>query len=302
MITRIKLNQLFMFVLIAIVPFGITTTSSADEKDSSYKLDETYPISPTGMLTLVSNDAEVTITGSDRKDAHVKINYFRKVSGFLVSHKSDPFEMEIDTDGENLVLREVDGFHSMSGVFIMSSEDYTIDIEIPRGVSLKLRGDDDNYDIENIDGKISLRMEDGRARLKNCNGDNFDLETEDGYIDLKGGKGMLEAYTEDGRVTVEEGSFDEVEASSEDGSIEVATTLSDNGSYRFSTDDGHIYFHVIKGGGEFRIDFDDGHVRTSKAFELEEDDENYRYYSLPGGSSKVRIRIEDGVVRLSEGD
>ncbi|MEM6524982.1 MAG: DUF4097 family beta strand repeat-containing protein [Bacteroidota bacterium] len=278
-------------ITIAILFIGIRTVA----QDSEFKLNENYPIKSSGTIEMWSSDAEVTIKGTDRKD--VSVNIYRKVTVKGVRFGERDFKVEVFEENGNLIIRERSkGSVSMVGY---SREVYTIDIEAPRNVSLDLEGDDDDYLIENIGGSIVLDIDDGDADLSNCDGSDFDFDFDDGDIRMDGGKGKIRIRSDDGDVNIRNASFSEVEASMDDGDIEIETSLADNGTYFFRSNDGGVYLDVPRGGGEFLIYHDDSRVSFSGDFEVDRDDENETRLRSRRGNAKVKVRVDDGRVQIN---
>jgi len=280
--------------ILLVVALFLFTFVICEAKEVTFDHDGTYDIDKNGTFILDSEDAEVSIKGTDRKDVHIVVHYERNISGRFRKSGNDEFEVEITEENGNVRYREIDYDVTYFGSIIINQERYTIDIEIPKTVSLKIRGEDDDYLIENVDGDISMIVEDGDARLRNVNGTSYEFDIEDGNIEMLGGGGVLDISSEDGDVLIENGKFTEIMGRTEDGEIEIETTLSDNGSYRMRADDGDIEFTVLGGGGEFTVEYDDGRARASRQFEEIEDDDGYKVYTLPGGNARVRIRVSDG--------
>lgn len=292
-----KLMTIAMIAALLCLPF---TTSEAGNSKSTFNLDETYAIDPDGTLYLDTNDAEIRIAGSDRADVHIIVHYQRKVTGFSSSSDGQEFQVRVSENNGNLYVHEIDEDGGEVIFFGSVSEDYEITIEVPRTISLNLDGDDDDYMIEGIGGEIRLDMDDGDATIRDARGDRFEIAFQDGSVELFGGSGMLDVSVDDGAFFADDGAFSSIEARFEDGDLEISSSLSDEGRYRFRGDDGRITLNVLAGGGTFDCDLDDGSVRASKDFTLEEGEEGegYELYRLPGGDADVRIRIEDGTIRL----
>mgnify|MGYP001799834649 FL=1 len=264
-------------------------------QDSEFKLNKNYPISVTGTIEMSSSDAEVTVKGTDRKD--VSVNIYRKVTVKGVSFGDRDFKVEVFEDNGNLIIKErTRGSVSMMGY---RREEYTIDIEAPRGISLVIEGDDDDYLIQNIGGSIALDIDDGDADLRNCSGSDFDFDFDDGDIRMDGGKGKIRIKSDDGDVSIRNASFTDVEASMDDGDVEIETSLADNGNYFFRSNDGGIYLDVSNGGGEFLIYHDDSRVSFSGDFEVDRDDEDETRLRSRRGSAKVKMRVDDGRVEIN---
>lgn len=281
----------------AVAALLLLTAPSLARDDVSFDLDKTYPMDKDGTLYLSSNDADLTIIGSDRKDVHVFVEYRLDIRGLSRNWKASDFDFEVFAENGNLRMRDTEVMINSVG-FISWNEHYIIRIEAPRSISLNLRLDDDNSTVENIDGEISLSMSDGDALLRDVHGDRFDLEADDGTIELIGGRGTLDISLDDGDIIVRDGNFDEIIGRMADGDMEIATKLADKGRYRVRADDGDIYFNVLGGGGEFHLDFDDGRARASGGFEEIDSDDHYRLLHLKGGNARVDLRVNDGRITL----
>lgn len=284
--------------LIAVAALFVVTLSTANAKTRTFHLDETYNIEKDGTLYLYSNDADVLITGSDRDDVHVVVDYAENVSGLGIKTSDHEFEVIVTEENGNLRIREMDSDRSYAGIFVSMDVEYSITIQAPSSVALQIVGEDDEYMIDGFTSGIRLRMEDGRARLRKMSGDSFEFELEDGDVEMTGGAGLLDVSLEDGSFTVDEAAFTSATGDVEDGRIRIETTLADDGSYRFHGEDGDISIKVLGGGGEFSVYYEDGHVRASSAFDEAEEDDNFSLFTLPGGTAKVRFRMEDGRVSL----
>lgn len=280
---------IFMLLLIA-------STSAA--KKLEYDLDQTYSIGKQGTLTLATSDADVVVIGEKRDDVHLVVHYLHQVKGLSIISEEDPLEFDVKEDGENLYIREIGGSISIFSFVAYSSTFYDIELHVPETVSLKLKGDDDDYDIRGVNGSILMTFDDGDATLNQCGGSEFEFDFEDGTVEVNNCGGNLDLSMEDGDFIAEDCRFSSLDAYCEDGDIEIATTLQDDGEYHFRNDDGAIRLTVLDGGGDFRIYYDDGSVRATSAFDLIDEDEGISLYKLPGGNARIKLKTEDGSVRL----
>jgi len=270
---------------------------NAHAQGNEYKLDKTYKISPTGTIELHSDDANVQITGTDRSDVHVKVFYRIETHGITFGERD--FEMVVTENDGDLLLRERS--EGSTGVMFGSvSEEYEITIYAPVGVSIKLRGDDDDYKIYSVNGAISITADDSDVDIRDCKGNHFEFDLDDGDLEMDGGSGFLYLRSDDGDFIVRNGNFSEVNASLDDGDLLLETSLSDNGNYTFKIDDGSIDFRVTNGGGDFDISHDDGRVTAGDEFQVLEQDENNTLLRLSNGTAKLRFRTNDGRIRLSK--
>ncbi|MDZ7689562.1 MAG: DUF4097 family beta strand repeat-containing protein [Balneolaceae bacterium] len=262
-------------------------------------MNQTYSIDKNGTIELQSDDADIVeITGSDRNDVRLVVDYHLKIEGLTLGDK-EKFEMQVTERGGNLIIQEKPRNSSFNINLGVMKEDYTIRIEVPQGVNLNLDGDDDTYEITNIHGSINVDADDSEITLNRCQGEEFDFDLDDGELFMDGGYGLLNIDIDDGEADIRSGQFSRVHVDMDDADIHLATTLADDGDYNFSSDDGSIDFIVLGGGGEIWIDHDEINVSAGSEFEETRSSEDYNEYRLRGGNARVRINTDDGDVRLS---
>lgn len=277
--------------------FLLCLSSTLWAQTNEFNLSETYPIDREGTLILRTDDADVTITGTDRTDVYVNIH--RKVTVKGLKFSDERFEVIVHNEGGDLVIKE--RTHG-SGISMMGymREVYTIDIETPKDVNLEIRGDDDDYVIRNVDGSISLDIDDGDAEFMGCDGKNFRFSFDDGDIKMDKGAGKLYSRGDDGNLRVDNANFYDIEASVDDGDIEIETSLAENGEYSFRASDADIVLTITAGGGDFNIHHDDTRISYSRAFETLYDEEDETRLKLRNGSAKIKIRADDAHIRLND--
>jgi hypothetical protein len=282
-----KSALLALLTLVTVIAFA---------QDQDFHLDKEYAINKNGIIDLSSTDAKVFITGTSRTGtAHVKIDRAVVTKGWFSSRGE--FRVDVDADNGNLRIKEHrNNVHI--GVVGYYREEYKIQIEAPEGVSLTIRGDDGDYFIKNIDGKISLDFDDGDAQLTDCDGTEFSFRLDDGDVSMDKGKGELTVRGDDADVEILNASFTSINADMDDGDLIVHTSLSNNGDYRINAEDGSIVLNVLGGGGEFIVHHDDARVTSQGNFDTTEDSENYTKMTLPNGTAKVNIRADDASVKL----
>ncbi|MEM9718137.1 MAG: DUF4097 family beta strand repeat-containing protein [Bacteroidota bacterium] len=273
---------------------------SLHAQDHVYDLDESYPIDPNGLLTLYSNDAEVTIKGSDVEEVHLVVHREVVYKKWPKRKDDRDFFVEVELDKDEVIIRERQE-SSGSGIYWTNEKNYTITLEVPNGMSLKLYGDDDDYLIEDIQGTIVLDAEDGDAELKHCTGDKFDLRMDDGTVYLSHGTGKLFIRGEDGDFMIEKGSFEQVDARMDDGTIYLSSEFYDEGSYELQTEDGEIDLEMLAGGGDIIVRMSDGDVRWGKGFDVKEDSDHKVKLYHPAGSSRIYIDTDDGDISIKRG-
>ncbi len=279
-----------IFTIVTLLVF-----SESFAQDGEFHLNKEYKIASDGLVDLNTSDGKVFITGSARSTAKVKID--RKITTKGWTWGEDNFRVEVSEENGNLTIEEKSGGAHIAVVGYYS-EEYKIEIEVPEGVSLKVRGDDGDYYIRNINGSISLNLDDADAELSACKGNNFDFRLDDGDIRMDQGRGSLNISGDDADVEIHKGDFSAIRANIDDGELILETSLADNGDYFIESQDGTISLNITGGGGEFNIRHDDGHVMTEGDFRIIERDERATRVSLANGTAKVSVRADDARVKL----
>ena len=276
--------------------FLLFSVSIAFAQDQDFHLDQEYAISKNGTIDLRSSDAKVFITGTDRTAlARVKIDRTVTAKGWYSS--KGEFKVSVEAENGNLSIRENQN-QVQIGIIGYYNEDYKIVIEAPVGVSLQIKGDDGDYWIKNIDGAISLDIDDGDAELTNCNGNKFTFNIDDGDLKMSGGKGSLSVDANDADLTFENASFSSIDADVDDGKLIIQSSLSDNGNYAIRSQDGLVVFDVLSGSGQFSIRHDDARISAEGNFSSKQESEHFTELALGNGTAKVNIRADDASVRL----
>ncbi len=277
-----------LFALVAVL-------ATAQTKDGIFQLDKDYAISAKGTVKLNSSDGKVYITGSSRTTAHVKI--YRQVTTKGIVFGQEEFGVDVYEDDGNLVIRERSN-STVVGMIGYHYEKYEINIEVPSGVSLQVRGDDGDYRIRNVDGRISLDLDDADVELSGCSGDYFQFRLDDGDIVMDGGKGSLDIDADDADVHITGAEFTSVVADVDDGDLQIETSLADNGEYLVNAQDGLIALTITKGGGRFDVRHDDTRVTTEGDFQQVNRSDNRTSLVLANGTARVDIRADDARVKL----
>jgi hypothetical protein len=270
--------------------------STVTAQDGEFHLDKVYTISKNGTIDLSSSDARVFITGSLRPDAHVKID--RKVVTKGLYSSREEFRVEVEPGNGNLKIKEYQN-SVQNGFISYHSEEYRIVIEAPEGVSLTIRGDDGDYYIKNVNGAISMSIDDADAELADCKGNKFSFRIDDGDIRMDKGNGSLEIDADDADVEIYNATFTSIHADADDGDLVIETSLANNGDYDFTTQDGSVSLNITGGGGEFDIRHDDGHVITQGIFKTSYESDDRTKLTLANGSARVVVRADDAKVKLT---
>jgi hypothetical protein len=280
-----------------ILLFLSITVLSAFGQDGEYHLNKKYKMNKAGRIDLRLSDAKVVIVGIAGEEAHVKIDRKVTTKGLFYSSTNE-FNITVENESGDLIIKEIK--RSMnSGVITYWNEEYKVEIEAPEGASLTVRGDDGDYYIKNINGAISLTLDDADAEISDCKGNQFSFRMDDGDVRMNQGQGSLEIDADDANLTVYNGKFSSIQANVDDGDLVIETSLADNGSYNLDAQDGLISLTVTGGGGEFDIRHDDASVSTNGNFKVNEESESRTNVSLSAGKAKVHLRADDARIKLN---
>ena len=282
-------NSLFLLC------FAICATF-AYAQNGDFHLDEKYKMSSTGTIDLTSSDAKVFITGSTRPDVHLKID--RKVVAKGMYNSSGEFSIDVDAEDGDLKIRERQS-GTMVGIIGYYKEDYRIEISAPEGASLVIHGDDGDYFIKNVNGAITMSLDDADAELSDCKGNQFSFRIDDGDIRMDSGKGSLDIDADDADVSIYHASFTSIEADVDDGDLIIETSLANDGRYSLNSEDGSISLTITNGGGEFDIRHDDASVLADSGFKTDEESKSRTRVSLNNGTAKISMRLDDAKVKLA---
>ncbi|WP_138431973.1 DUF4097 family beta strand repeat-containing protein [Fodinibius saliphilus] len=282
----------FLFLLVATLILSISVYA----QDGVFNLDREYEIDSGGTVHLNSDDADVTIEGSDRSNVHLVVYRNIDVDGWKLG-SSGEFDIEVEERGGDLYIREVDS-EKFRMLFGSVESEYRITLEVPSNVSLDLQGDDDDYEISDIEGALSVNADDSDLDLSGMTGNDFSFDLDDGSIRMDEGRGDLKVRMDDGDVYVRQAAFNEIDADFDDGEMDITTSLANDGLYIFDFDDGELELNITGGGGDFDISHDNASIRTDNMFEELDKDERRSLYRLSGGEARVEIDIDDGDVEL----
>ena len=258
-------------------------------------MDKEFKMESAGVIHLSSSDAKVFIIGSSRSTAHVKIDREVTTKGLIFGEEK--FTVDVTEQNGGLLIKERSGSTHV-GMVGYYNENYTMNIEVPTGASLVIRGDDGDYFIKAVNGSIELDLDDADVELAGCLGSNFKIRLDDGDLRMDTGKGTLEVDADDADIVIKSASFEKIMADIDDGDFVIETALSENGDYYIDAQDGLISFTVLGGGGKFDIRHDDARVIAEGKFDTVEKSEDRTRLTLANGNAKVNIHADDARVRL----
>lgn len=264
------------------------------QAQNRYELHETYEIAKKGALTITTEDADVSITGTDRND--VEIHVFREVTLMGISDEEE-FEILVEKQDGNLFIR--DRKESNNDFFVgYRSIQYTIGIQVPRNIKLYISEDDGDIHIRDMRSSLEVNCEDGDLIIENFDGESVNIMVEDGDIILKEVKGHLTVSTEDGDVLAKNCAFEKVDISTEDGDIVVESALVKKGQYDIKAEDGDVEFGFSGSGAILHLRSDDGSISKTGQFDTITEDEAYAELAFGDTSATISILTEDGRIKV----
>jgi len=269
----------------------------ADTRVHHYDLDETYGLTEGGTIHLDSEDADVKVIASDRKDVRVRVRFHVKKGGLHFGKGYFMTEFEVDERNGDLYMNDVFSNSNNLVFFGYTSTEYDIELEVPHWANLDFDGDDDDYKIEGVTGNISIDAEDGDVAMRKCDSD-MKIKLDDGDLYMKYCEGRAKIRMADGNLEIAKGKFDALKVRTADGDMEIETSLSSTGKYDIRTADGDIEFEVLAGGAKFEIDKADGSVSTCSEYEMTEKSHHSREYILGDGEAEVSMVTADGDIDL----
>lgn len=276
------------------------TTLQAQRVVDEFSMDQTYPISETGTFELHSDDAEVTIRATNRTDVHLKVDYKRIVQG-INTYKGPKISMDVTERGGNVIAREKsERQNSSNWSFTIGSieTEYTIVVEVPLSVDLKLRGDDDTYRLTDIGGGINIKADDANILMNGCTGFDFYIKADDADIVMDRGRGSLTLDADDSDLRVDQAEFDRMMVRGDDLELDLRLSVPNNADYEFDFDDGSLDIRFLSGGGTIEIFHDNIRLVTSSDFKTLNDRDHYKELQLGEGSAAIAIDVDDAHIKL----
>ena len=138
--------------------------------------------------------------------------------------------------------------------------------------------------ISNVRGRVQLNTTEGSVTLRNVSGTDLDVETVDGSIEMTG-------------VTTPN-----IQANTVDGNITWSGTLSQGGTYRFSTHDGDLTL-AIAGDPDAVVSVEtfDGSIESDWPVTLRGNNQHKTTFTLGSGRARLELSSFDGTISLKRG-
>lgn len=272
-----------IFTLASFISFALMS-------QNPYEYSGTHSISKGKTLFLSSEDADVTIKGTNRSD--VQIDIYRNAKGNLA--KKQEFSFDIEERNGNLYLTEVKKSDPVTFFGYINIKEYSIDLLVPNNIHLNIEGEDDDYKIEEITGDITIDTEDGDILISEATSDMISIESEDGDFNLYESTGSLKYRGEDGDIEIYESDLEDLIIKTEDGDVRTKETTS--GMTKIDSEDGDINLDVVK--GDFFADIEDGDIAINEVhslnLEIDGQDGSVTLSGYLNDKNDYKIKLEDG--------
>ena len=316
----------------------IASTMSATGREIKKDIHKSFDVQEGNRLHLKHGDGDVTITPWDKDVVDVKVHY-RADSKLLGLGGKHHFDVEFRQSEDVIhVIGKVKRSSSI-GFSYFKRYEYTYTIRAPRYLELDLEGDDGDVDIENWQGKIDCRLDDGDVSLQDILSTSTRIRLEDGDLHIDGLEGNLSIDGDDGDVVLRECKTRLCRINLKDGDLTIKRS---QGDFEIDVDDGDVELYQLRAGmldirtadgdidldllkvhridmdiiaedGDITVDFEQG---ISAVFSIDTDDGRIRVDlpnadlftkrrhriegELHGGKGRIRIRTADGNVTLRE--
>ncbi|MBT8232038.1 MAG: DUF4097 domain-containing protein [Bacteroidia bacterium] len=269
--------------------------SAAVTAQTTYSYNEIHKISEGGTLHLSSNDADVTILGTNRSDVSVEI--LRKAKGNIA--KNQKFYFDVEEQGGDLYVTEVREGNNTTFIGYLNIQKYTIKIHLPHKVKLDIEGDDDDYDITGINGDIKMETEDGEIVIYDCASPRLNIKADDANIALANLNTEFKTRFEDGEINIHNCELPLLDLVMDDGDLNFKNGHSVD--TKIKTADGDIYLNEVKGDLELVLDDGDAYINElwSQNVDIKGYDGNVEIGVHLNADSNYKIKMDDGDIDIN---
>lgn len=259
------------------------------------------PFSSGAVLDVSNEDGSITVVGSDTGDCQVDSTFTIKApTTEEVKALSKIVSLDMTPTDKGLSIK-VD--HPKN---TPRNHSYQVDLRItvPRNMNLKLKNEDGNVRVKNLEGQIQIGVEDGNIVCENIKAD-VRVVSEDGNVHInKSNLSKLTVKKEDGNVQCD-GISGDCDVTVEDGDVIISYAQDLTESYKciIRGEDGNV---TINRGtfNECQIKRESGKIDCDKVrgnfdFSLEDGQVNVNYADSIPESCKINVQLEEGGIRLS---
>jgi len=288
---RLPLYAVAVIPVLAIL--ASTDPGAAEEK--TWNREFTVGRQPT--IRIDTDDASVKVHSWSDSKVRAAVRY-RKTTGGLVLGRQGP-RIELNQAGNAVsIVARIEG--SVSIAFFDNSR-LEVEVWLPRECDLVVSTEDGPLRIENVEGHMQFRTQDGPLIARGLRGE-IRVRSQDGDVQLDDVDGSLSMDTQDASSSVR-GRFDRMDVASADGGIEIearpGSKLLEAWSVR--SQDGGIELHIPH-NLEATIDARtrDGHLSIDLPVLVQGSvRHNELIGDVNGGGPTLKLRSSDGSIRVT---
>lgn len=163
------LNKALLLLLISssVLLCSCATTDNNDKRTTPfvYDYDETFALPTSRQIRITSEDAKVTVSGSDRSDVRIRAHYGIKSTPEMLQNFS--YRLNVSTVESGLHVQEM---RQTGSRFIYDKQAHTLHVEVPRNAHVSIVEEDGSCEITAVAGTVDVRMDDGSGHAADCSG------------------------------------------------------------------------------------------------------------------------------------
>jgi hypothetical protein len=284
-----------LFLALAVVAF-MASSVSARTYDYDRVIDKAFDAS--GLKRVVIHAEDMRVEGWEVDSVEVHAEYHVETKGWFWGG-SESYDVEFDKSGQTLEIREIEEGHGIFGIMMTRRAHNEFIVRMPERLAVELRGEDGRIRVQDMNGPVRVEFEDGRLEAWNLSSPDLRIHFEDGSAQLSEIRGPLEVEFEDGSLQAQECELTALRLDYSDGRAEVEASLSGEGPYRVTLDDG-LFEWVMPSSTAATIEanVDDGLITADFSGLNKNSYHRFFGHSLGNGGPLVEIEAEDGRIIL----
>ena len=335
-----KKNHFCFIISMIILLFSFELRAESGIFSKARRVEEkTLSFKKNGCIFIEGREGKISIQSWNREEVRIvmtKIAWGR--TRRRAEDNLEEIKVDIEKIGNRLYIRDVteDIFYedfNFFDIFRPDSWKYRrkkVDFEliVPENVELDIRNNEGKVDISEINGKISLEVDEGNVELFNISssdlyviadeGDVFiidfnkdidtlrgriNIHTDEGKIRLKNCKARnLNLDSDEGDLIIYNATVKKMSVFTDEGDIETDVNVVENGNYRIRTDEGDVVV-VLSKDPDIRIDAEtfEGKIRSDFRLHIREENDGEKAKGIIGrGSAVLVVRTSEGHITLEE--
>ena len=306
-------------------------------KEYQEDFSHTFQVKKGASLKLKNGDGQVNISTWDKDE--IKVDVFYHVNSKSSREDDDKvFDVEFRESGDRIFVTGKERNKVHFGFFSIQYIDYRYEISLPAYVNIDVDGDDGDVKIEDLEGNIQMRIDDGDVHLNNIANEFTEIKIKDGDVNINSLKGILyiraddgnvtlanietkegEVSTSDGRIRIRDGKGDffvdsddgdislvniageKLDVKTQDGDVDVLFSGEGEVSIAINSNDGSVDVELDKNiSAQFSIETDDGRIRFDVAnSDISRESRKYITGDIGEGDGKLKVRTNDGPITIS---